>query len=137
MEMDSHDKLVLYIEESYDGVGDMMCYVLYDRSEDSYFICGSRMCDIDLPEQHEPFHFFCKSKKTLLKYIKFIVNADDSRLTYGLFNFNNIFKNVDYIDYHYLNTRRRDVSEVAVYTDMEFDKKTIRDLLEIIKEVVY
>ena len=132
--MDAHDKLVIYMEESYDGIGDMKCYVLYDMSEHSYFICGSRMCDSS--KQYNPFHFFCKSKTTLLKYIKFIVNADDSRLTYGLFNFNNIFKNAEYINYDILETMRQDASEIAVYTDMAFDKKSIKNLLEVIKEVI-
>ena len=130
-----HDKLVLFIEEKYDGIVDMSCYVLYDVAEKEYFVCGTRSDDADF--KYAPFHFFCKSKQTLLSYIKFITNANDSRLTYGLFNFNNIFENVEYIDYERLCAKRCDSNEIAVYVDMDFNKKQIMELLVILKEVRY
>ena len=130
-----HDKLVLFIQEKYCGCVDMSCYVLYDVSDGEYFICGTRLDNVEF--KYAPFHFFCKSKQTLLSYLKFITNANDSRLTYGLFNFNNIFENVEYINYERLEAKRSDLNEIAVYVDMEFDKRQMMELLVILKEVRY
>jgi hypothetical protein len=132
---DMHDKLVLFIEEKYNGCVDMSCYILYDVSEREYFVCGTRSDDTDY--KYAPFHFFCKSKQTLASYLKFITNANDSRLTYGLFNFNNIFENVEYINYARLEAKRCDSNEIAVYVDMEFNKRQMMELLIILKEVRY
>jgi hypothetical protein len=132
---DMHDKLVLFIEEKYDGCVDMSCYVLYDVSEGEYFVCGLRIDNVEF--KYAPFHFFCKSKQTLLSYLKFITNANDSLLTYGLFNFNNIFENVEYIDYERLEAKRSNLNEIAVYVDMEFNKKQMMEMLVILKEVRY
>ena len=132
---DVHDKLVLFIEETYEGNVDMTCYVLYDVAEREYFVCGARIDDAGC--KYTPFHFFCKSKQTLLSYIRFITNANNSRLTYGLYNFNNIFKNTEYIDYDKLVAKRCESKEVAVYVDMDFNKRQMMDLLIILKEVRY
>jgi Zn-finger protein len=132
---DAHDKLVLFIEEKYDGIVDMSCYVLYDASDREYFVCGIRSDNVEF--KYAPFHFFCKSTRTILSYLKFITNANDSRLTYGLFNFNNIFENVEYINYERLEAKRSDLNEIAVYVDMEFNKKQMMELLIILKEVRY
>ena len=132
---DMHDKLVLFIQEKYSGCVDMSCYVLFDVSEREYFVCGTRLDIVDF--KYAPFHFFCKSKQTLLSYLKFITNANDSLLTYGLYNFNNIFENEKYIDYERLEAKRSDLNEIAVYVDMEFDKKQMMELLVILKEIRY
>jgi hypothetical protein len=44
---------------------------------------------------------------------------------------------VDYIDYERLEAKRSDLNEIAVYVDMEFNKKQMMELLIILKEVRY
>ena len=128
------DKLVLFLEEEYEGSVDMSCYVVYDATEKEYFICGQRVDD--LSNKYAPFHFYCKSKRSLLKYIRFITNAEDSRLTCGLFNFSGIYLE-EVVDYSVLDKMRSDYNEVALYVKMEFDKKVIHDLLVVLKDVRY
>jgi hypothetical protein len=133
--MASQDKLFLFLEEEYDGSVDMTCYVAYDHTEKEYFICGQRLDD--LKNKYSIFHFYCKSRKSLLKYLRFIVNAEDSILTYGLFNFNNIFQGREYVDYSVLNSMRSDWNEVAVYNRMEYEHKVMKDLLAVLRDVRY
>ena len=128
------DKLVLFLEEDYEGSVDMSCYVVYDATEKEYFICGQRMDDLSC--KYAPFHFYCKSKRSLLKYIRFITNAEDSRLTYGLFNFPDIYFE-EMVDYSVLDKMRSAYTEIAVYVKMDFDKKIIHDLLVVLKDVRY
>jgi len=122
------------LEEEYEGSVDMTCYVVYDATEEEYFICGQRVDDLSY--KYAPYHFYCKSKRSLLKYIRFITNAEDSRLTYGLFNFSGIYLE-EVVDYGVLDKMRGDYNEVALYVKMEFDKNIIRDLLDVLKDVRY
>ena len=76
----AQDRLVLYIEEEYEGQRDTSCYILYDFVEKEYFICGSRLDEAK--QEYARFHFYCASRETLLDYMSFITNARDSVLTY-------------------------------------------------------
>lgn len=131
----AQDKLVLFLEEEYDGSVDMTCYIAFDHTEREYFICGQRMDE--LLNKYSTFHFYCKSKKSLLRYLRFILNADDSILTYGLFNFNGLFRDREYVNYEVLNNMRSDFNEVAVYNRMEYDASIMKDLLIVLKDVRY
>lgn len=130
-----NDKLVLFLEEEYAGHVDMSCYVLYDHLEEAYFVCGQRLDDAQ--RKYSTFHFYCKKRNSLLKYLRFILNADDSKLTYGLFNFNGLFNKGNVIDYDLLDSMRSSLNEVAVYNRMDYDKDIIRDLLIVLKDVFY
>jgi hypothetical protein len=130
-----NDKLVLFIEEEYEGSVDMTCYVLYDHTEGEYFVCGQRLDE--LKYMYSTFHFYCKSRKSLLRYIRFIVNADDSKITYGLFNFNGLFRHSECVDYALLNSLRSNYNEIAVYNKMDYEEDAMRDVLRIIKDVRY
>ena len=133
--MEEQDKLVLFLEEEYEGSVDMTCYIAYHHIEKEYFVCGQRLDE--LQHKYSTFHFYCKSRKSLLKYIRFIVNADDSKLTYGLFNFNGMFREREYVDYDVLDSMRSNYNEVAVYNRMEYDNDIMRDLLVVLKDVRY
>ena len=135
MSMCSEDKLVLFLEEEYDGSVDMTCYVAYDHTEREYFVCGQRLDEMEYT--YATFHFYCKSRKSLLKYLRFIVNADDSKLTYGLFNFNGIFRGRESVDYNVFDSMRSNFNEVAVYNRMEYDHGNMKDLLAVLKDVRY
>jgi hypothetical protein len=132
------DRLVLYIEEDYYGKKDASCYVLYDYVEREYFICGARLDE--RKTTYSKFHFYCKSIESLLDYIAFIMNARDSRITYGLINYNNIFKNTELMDFDAFDKRRVEINEnneIAVYVNMDFNKKQIRRLLGVLRDVRY
>lgn len=130
--IDAHDKLVLYFE---DECKDTYCYVLYNFAEREYFICGARTNVLN--EQYCPFHFYCKSKTTLLEYLKFIFDVAFSRLTYGLYNYYNIFGNTDYVDLEVLDIKRNDVCEITVYVGTEFKSRIVYNLLKMLKEIRY
>lgn len=130
-----HDKLVLFMEEEYEGSVDMTCYVVYDHTEGEYFVCGQRVDELNCA--YSTFHFYCKKRKSLLNYLGFILNAEDSKLTYGLFNFNGMFHEREYVDFNVLNSMRSDFNEVAVYNRMDYDDDIMKDLLSVLKNVRY
>ena len=130
--IDAHDKLVLYFE---DDCKDTYCYVAYDFTEKEYFICGARMNEFG--EQYSSFNFYCKSKTTLLEYLKFIFDVAFARLTYGLYNFYNIFGTTDCVDLELLDSKRNDMCEITVYVGTVFKQKTVYNLLKMLKEIRY
>jgi hypothetical protein len=130
--IDAHDKLVLYFED--DGK-DTYCYVAYDFTEKEYFICGARTTKND--ENYCPFNFYCKSKTTLLEYLKFIFEVAFCRLTYGLYNFYNIFEGGDCVDLELLDNRRNETCEISIYFETDFNAKKVYNLLKMLKEIRY
>ena len=132
---DLHDKLVLYLEEENDGYKDTSCFVLYDFTEKEYFICGSRHDEHGT--KYVKFHYYCRSRQTVMDYISFILNSKFSKTTYGLYNYHNIFEDHDMVNYDILEEKRCSKSEVAIYLNMEFSKKSIHRILTMLREIRY
>ncbi len=132
---DLHDKLVLYFEEETDGHKDTACYVLYDLTEQEYFVCGSR--HDERGTQYAKFHYYCRSAQTVMDYISFILNSRFSKITYGLYNYHNIFEHHNMVNYDVLEGKRCTENEVAIYLNMEFSKKSIRKILTMLREIRY
>lgn len=134
-EVDSKDKLVLYFEELSNGIIDTFCYVLYDFTEKEYFICGARHDGCGF--QYGKFHFYCRSTETVLDYLAFILNAEESEITYGLYNFRNLFEQSDIIDLERLEIKKRDTNEIAIFLNQNFKKKRVRKILRMLREIRY
>jgi hypothetical protein len=135
------DRLVFYIQEDFTNYTtnkvetDAKCYILYDEVDDEYFICGSRVRSMET--EYSDFKFFCKSKETVVEYLTFILNPVDSNVSYGLYNFPDLFVNNDTVDYQTLEYQRQDENEIALYLEMPFRKRPIRNLLRMLKEIRY
>ena len=69
--------------------------------------------------------------------MSFITNARDSVLTYGLYNYPNIFGNNEMVNLDTLETQKNDENEIAVYLKMEFNRKQFRRTLRMLKDVRY
>ena len=140
------DRLVFYIQEDFKNYitdkveTDAKCYVLYDEVANEYFICGSRVRTRET--EYSDFKFYCKSKETVLEYLAFVLNPIDSNVSYGLYNFPDLFADNDtetdtVVDYYTLEYQRQDENEIAIYLEMAFQKKPIRNLLRMLKEIRY
>ena len=135
------DRLVFYIQEDFVNYStdkietDTKCYVLYDEVEDEYFICGSRVKSKEL--EYSDFKFYCKSRETVVEYLAFILNPVDSNVSYGLYNFPDLFVNDDIVDYQTLEYQRQDENEIAIYLEMVFRRRPILNLLKMLKEIRY
>jgi hypothetical protein len=136
-----NDRLVLYVEESCDNESgkqdiDMRCYILYDEYEGEYYICGSRKKTPD--ECYGDFKFFCKSKQSLMDYMAFILNVNDSKVRYGLFNYTKLFEDSSsYQDFDTLENSKLECSEIAFYYESQFKYKHVKKLLDMLKNVRY
>jgi hypothetical protein len=135
------DRLVFYIQEDFTNCitdkveTDTKCYVLYDENEDEYFICGSRVKTKEV--EYSDFKFYCKSKETVVEYLAFLLNPVDSNVSYGLYNFPDLFVNNDVVDYQTLEYQRQDENEIALYLEMTFRRRPILSLLKMLKEIRY
>lgn len=136
------DRLVFYIQEDLKNhitncvETDSKCYVLYDELAKEYFICGSRIKTCET--EYSDFKFYCKSKETVLDYLTFILNPNNSNVSYGLYNFPDLFVDDDtVVDYYTLEYQRQDENEIALYLEMDFQKPQIRNLLRMLKEIRY
>ena len=135
------DRLVFYIQEDFTNCitdkveTDTKCYVLYDENEDEYFICGSRVKTKEV--EYSDFKFYCKSKETVVEYLAFLLNPVDSNVSYGLYNFPDLFVNNDVVDYQTLEYQRQDENEIALYLEMTFRRRPILNLLRMLKEIRY
>ena len=108
---------------------------MYDEVEDEYFICGSRVKTLET--EYSDFKFYCKSRETVVEYLAFVLNPVDSNVSYGLYNFPDLFVNNNVIDYQTLEYQRQDENEIAVYLEMAFRRRPIRNLLRMLKEIRY
>ena len=137
--MVENDRNVLYIEELYDNSEtnkfDMRCYVIYDEIQGEYFVTGSRR--LHMYETYGNFKFYCKSKTTLTEYLGFIVNSQQSKINYGLFNCVNLFNERDYVTFDTLENARTNCAELAFYMGMSFKPTKIQTLLKILEQVRY
>jgi hypothetical protein len=137
--MVENDRNVLYIEELYENSDpnkfDMRCYVIYDETQGEYFVTGSRR--LHMYETYGNFKFYCKSKTTLTEYLGFIVNSQQSKINYGLFNCVNLFNERDYVTFDTLENARINCAELAFYMGMSFKPTKIQTLLKILEQVRY
>lgn len=134
-QVDTKDKLVLYLEERFNGRKDSYCYVAYDHTEKEFFICGARATINNT--RYGEYHFYCKSTKTLLNYLEFVLNVTCSNLTYGLYAFKNIFEFTDCVNLDLMEIKSQDHNEIAMYADMDYDRSSIKKNLRMLKEVRY
>ena len=131
----TQDRLVLYLEEVYDGEPDAKCYVVFDETEKEYFVCGSRL-DVN-NQTYGDYKFYCYSEHVLLDYLQFVLNADSSMLNYGLYNYQDIFSDTNMIDYSFLDTHRTVQNEIVVYVESNFKKKQLAKILVMLRKIRY
>ena len=71
----------------------------------------------------------------MLEYLKFIFDVAFARMTYGLYNFYNVFGDRDYVDLQVLDSKRNDLYEITIYNGTDFKSKIVYNLLKMLKEM--
>ena len=129
-----------------DDVTDCTCFVLYDESEEEYFLCGKRTY-VNLEEDQEDddyfsFKFFCKSRSSVINMLASVLDVNNNTVNVELYNYTDIYTKEDGTEYKYLDydalMDNYDVrKELMRFDEIEFDEVSIRQMLKMIKHVRY
>lgn len=130
----SSDCLVLKIEEHVDGELDTTLFVLYDNNEDAYLVRGKRS-DVFGKPSSVPYSFYCNYASELIDFISFVI-CKKSKISYTLYNYDDLPNNSDEIDFEYLKELDGDNAyELAGYDNQKFNKKEILKFLRMLRNV--
>jgi len=130
-----NDKLVFYFEEkNEDSKIDMQLFVVFDESEQEYYITGARNSKkID----YSQFKFYCKKLNNVVEYISCIVDPY-ARFNYTLYNFANLYYHED-IDFYLLEQKKQKENEIIGYDERNYKKfmRILKPMLKNLKNVRY
>jgi hypothetical protein len=129
------DTLVLKIEEyeSLTSKIDTTLYILFDVRSERYVIRGKRRDTTNI--ESKPYSFECESADNLAKFIKFIL-CSDSKLSYVLYNYDNLPIHSGDITYEFLNNYdNNEAYEITAYDVQEFKKQSMVTILNILRSV--
>lgn len=132
MENTFTDNLVLKIVE-YDKTGnlDTNLYILYDSKQESYIIRGKRN---DRLIDACTYSFQCFYTKELVKFIQFLI-CKHNRVSYVLYNYDNLPAHSDEITYEFLNTYDDKTYEISGYDNCKIKTKDLTRNLRMLKNV--
>jgi hypothetical protein len=130
----STDCLVLKIEEYVDKNLDTTLYILYDKNEEFFLIRGKRSDNLG-NYKCVPYSFYCKHITEITDFIDFII-CKDSKISYTLYNYNDLSNDSDNIDFDYLHNLDNKLSfEISGYDNQKFNKNNITKFLKVLKNV--
>lgn len=130
----STDCLVLKIEEYIDGEIDTTLFILYDKNEECYLVRGKRSEDSKKPTS-KPYSFQCECASELIDFINFVI-CKKSKISYTLYNYDDLPNDSDDIDYAYLKELDDDSGyELAGYDNQTYKKKEILQYLRMLRNV--
>lgn len=128
------DTLVLKIEE-YETDTDLIdttLYILYDTRSDRYVIRGNRRSTVSLVSQ--PYSFEAESSRDLADFIEFVV-CSENRVSYSLYNYDNLHLNPDDITYEFLESYDDKEYELVGYDNQELKRNVLLKILRILRNV--
>jgi len=130
----STDCLVLKIAEHVDGELDTTLFILYDNNEETYLVRGKRSDVFGKPEM-VAYSFYCKCASELIDFIGFVI-CKKSKISYTLYNYDDLPNDSDDIDFEYLKELDGDIAyELAGYDNKNFNKKEILKFLRMLRNV--
>jgi hypothetical protein len=130
----STDCLVLKIEEHINGDLDTTLFILYDVNEETYILKGKRGEIFGKPNP-VPYSFHCKYASELIDFIGFVI-CKKSKISYTLYNYDDLPNDPDDIDFEYLKELDGDIAyELAGYDNQTFNRKEILKFLRMLRNV--
>jgi len=124
------DCLVLRIDEfdcdSYKL--DTSMYILYDVNEEVYVIRGKR------PGAWETYSFYCETMHDTMDFVRTVI-CKENLWSYTLYNCDNLALDSDDITFGELEYSVRKETEVVGYDYQNYNKKTLKRMLRILRNV--
>jgi len=126
--------LTLCVEErsddNYDNVTNRL-FVSYDEEQGSYVVYGRRQSST---LEFEQFFFRADRSKDMYKFFKFVV-GHMSKLSYTLFNYNNMPFDLEGVDYYFMENNMEIAYELAAYDQITLKKTRFREMMHLLKRV--
>lgn len=129
------DTLVLKIEEyerDDSHLIDTTLYILYDSRSDRYVIRGNRRSTKSLVSQ--PYSFEAESSRDLAEFIEFVI-CSENRVSYSLYNYDNLHLNSEYITYDFLESWDDKEYELVGYDNQKLERNKLLKILRILRGV--
>lgn len=124
------DCLVLRIDEFDSDTFklDTQMYIYYDVNEDVYVIRGKR------PGAWETYSFYCDTMHGVKDFVSTVI-CKENLWSYSLYNYDNLPLDSDEITFGTLDCNVRKETEVAGYDYQVYNKKTLKKMLRILRNV--
>jgi hypothetical protein len=124
------DCLVLRIDEfDYDtNKLDNSMYIYYDVNEDIYVIRGKR------PDNWETYSFYCDTMHGVKDFVSTVI-CQGNLWSYNLYNCDNLPLDSDDITFGTLEYNVKREKEVVAYDYQVYNKKTLKRMLRILRNV--
>jgi len=130
----STDCLILKFEEYIDNELDTTLFILYDVNKELYLIRGKRN-HVSGKSYPVAYSFSCNYASELIDFISFII-CKKSKINYTLYNYNDLPKDEEKIDYEYLKELGDNSGyELAGYDNQNYNKKEILKYLRMLRNV--
>jgi hypothetical protein len=133
------DTLVLKIQEvEQSGLVDTTLYVLYDQSTHRFVIRGKRR---DVHENDAcTYSFECEFAHELADFIMFVIDRVNNRVSYVLYNYNNLPLTSNKITYEFFSeydtpTCDNVTYEIAGYDNLKLKRKELERNLRMLRNV--
>jgi hypothetical protein len=129
------DTLVLKIVE-YDSDShkpDTTLYLLYDKGIHRYVIRGQRQ-ETDMNKSCT-YSFECESVHDLADFIEFIIDAPNNRVSYILYNYDNLPQTSNEISFEFLKNFDHITYEIAGYDNNNFKRKYLIKHLSMLRNI--
>ena len=134
MEYNVPDTLVLKIEENetHKNLIDTTLYILYDTRTERYVIRGKRRstntCD------SKPYSFEVVSSRDLCDFIECVIDPLN-RVSYTLYNYDNLNEHSDDITYEFLEEYDNKEYEIVGYDNRKLNRQELLKQLRILRSV--
>jgi len=107
---------------------DTSMYILYDVNEDLYVIRGKR------PDGWATYSFYCETLHDVKDFVSTVI-CKENLWSYSLYNCDNLPLDSDDITFGTLEYSVRKELEVAGYDYQQYNKKTLKRMLRILRNV--
>lgn len=125
------DCLVLKIDE-YDPELDTRMFIIYDKRNCNFVIRGKRRNGSS--SISVPYSFDCNNTISLINFISFAI-CKKNKLSYVLYNYDNLPEYSDDITYEFLDSCADDEYEISAYDNLSFSRKTLIRNIYMLKDI--
>ena len=113
---------------------DNSIFILYDKREHKYIVRGKRVNGVNFNSEPYSFVCDCSNVDSLVYFISFITCAE-SKVTYELYNYDNLPESSHDITYEFLEIFLDRPYEIAAYDKISYSKSDIKNHLNMIRFV--
>jgi len=129
------DCLVLKIDEiDIDTkIKDTTLFIIYDKMKHEFIIRAKRLNTKKITSI--PYAFVCEYAKDLAEFIGFVIDEKNNKISYTLYNYDNLPATSDEITFEFFEKHVDDAYEIVGYDNQKHNKKEVISVLRMLRNV--